>query len=218
MSKVRVALMSLLAVSAVSVFASAAASAGPTHIFKIEGSELKGTEIGVEADSLSGKIEFSLFWLPLVIQCEEDISRGRIKEKGKSETTIEFKDCFVAESEKGKKVILSSCTITEPVIAEAKGELTAHGVDTLKGNKVAINEIFSEFQIGTCAEKGVYQIKGSEACATPESEYEKVIHIGICTPAGSNVLMEKEGPEPGLVQFFGKEQIKLVTKKNWSAT
>jgi hypothetical protein len=219
MSKVKVVLMSLVAVFAVSAFASVSASAGPTHIFKVEGTELKGTEsLEVVDDSFSGKLETIIAKLPIAIQCEEDISSGTIKANGESTAKIEFKNCFVAQNEKGKKAVLSTCTVTEPVIAEAKDELTAHSIDTFKGNKVPATETFTELKIGVCAAKGTFNIKGAQVCSIPESEYEKVIHAGICAPAESTLKQEKEGTEVGPAQLFGEEQIKLANGKNWSAT
>jgi hypothetical protein len=213
MSKIKVVLLGLFAVFALGATMAATASAA-THAFKIEGTEIaKGVEETLEDDSFSGKMETTIAGLSISVQCEEDISTGTIGEGGKSKGSIEFKNCFVIETNKGKRVFLTSCTVTEPVKAKFTDQLIEHSVDEYKGE--GGEETFVELEIGVCAIKGKYKVKGSQLCAVPESEFEKVIHESICTPSGSK-LKQRITEENG-AQLFGVEQIKLKSAKNWSA-
>jgi hypothetical protein len=214
MSKVKIVLLGLFAVFALS--ATTAATASAAHVFKIEGTEITGTE-AIEADSFSGKMETTIAGLSVSVQCEEDVtSGGEIKTKGESKGNIEFKNCFVIKLNKGSREFLTACTVGEPVIAEFKDQLTEHSIDEYKG--AGAEETFVELKIKgeSCSIKGTYKVKGSQICSTPESEFEKVIHESICTPAGSK--LKQKGSEENGAQLFGVEQLKLKSAKNWSAS
>jgi hypothetical protein len=215
MSKVKVVLLGLVAVLAISAGTTSTASAA--HVFKIEGTELAGTE-AAEATSFSGKLENAILGLSAAVQCEEDVSGpSEIKPKGESKGSIEFKNCFTIALEKGKRTFLTSCSIKEPVVAQFTDQLTEHGVDEYKGS--GAEEAFFEIEIKgeSCAIKSKYKVKGRQDCSTPEAEFEKVIRESICTPAGSKLTQKSEGTE-NTAQLFGTDQIKLKSAKNWSAS
>jgi hypothetical protein len=219
MSKVKVVLLGLFAVFAVS--AATAGTASAAHVFKVEATELGFGSIpateAIEADSFSGKMETTIAKLPVSVQCEEDVSGpSEIKTGGASKGSLEFKNCFMLENKKGKREFLAACTVQEPVIAEFKDQLTEHSLDEYKGAGAA--ELFVEIKIkgATCAVASSDSVKGSQVCATPEAEFEKVIHESICTPAGSN--LHQKGSEENGAQLFGVEQLKLKSGKNWSAS
>ncbi len=214
MSRVKIVLLSLLAAFAVSAAASATASAGTTHIYKIEGTSLASSE-GIEGDSLTGGLETKVAKTPIILVCQEDVFKGEISKEGKSSVKIEFKNCYLVEKTKeGKKNFLTACTVHEAVIAEATDELTEHSIDLFKG--IGEKEKFSEIKLEgeSCAIKGSFEVKGSQACAIPESEFEKVVHVLICTPAGSKLTFGEKEP----AQLFGEEQVKLAKSLNFSAT
>ncbi len=213
MPRAKAILLSLLAVFAVSAAASAAAAAAGTHIYKIEGSALT-ENTKVEGDSLYGLLEVRIAKLPLTLACQEDISSGEIKTLGEATGKIEFKNCYVYERSKaGTKVFLTSCSIKEPTIAEGTGVLIEHSVGQIKGK--GEKETFATLTIEgeKCAVATTAEITGSQLCASPEAEFEKVIHTIVCTPTGSKLVFNKEP-----VQLFGEEQVKLASSKNFSAT
>ncbi len=214
MPKAKAILLSLLAVFAVSVAASTTtAAAAGTHIYKIEGSALtENTKI--EDDSLSGLLEGKLAKLPITIACQEDISSGEIKTLGESTFKVEFKNCYVYERSKaGTKVFLTNCKVKEPISAEGTDLLTEHSIDQFKGS--GETEKFASITVEgeKCAIASTAEVNGSQLCAIPESEFEKVVHTLICTPAGSKLVFG--GSQ---AQLFTEEQIKLGSSKNFSAT
>ncbi len=212
MSRVKIVLLSLLAVFAVSAAASATASASATHVYKIEGTELASGSEAIEGDSLTGGLETKIAKLNTVLICQEDIVKGEIKPKGESTAIVEFKNCYLVEKNKeGKKTFLTACSVKEPVEAKANDELTEHSIDVFKGS--GEKEKFAEVEIKGegCALNGKYEVLGSQTCAIPESEFEKAVHSLICTPAGSKLTFGKEA-----AQLFGEEQVKLKSGKNFS--
>jgi hypothetical protein len=111
------------------------------------------------------------------------------------------------------------CGVKEPGIAEDKGQLIEHSIGEAKGELGGVKGLYSEIEITgeKCALKGKYKITGSQICAMPEAEFEKVLHHVICTPAGSKLVFGSgEKTEP--VQLFGEGQVRLKSLKVWAAT
>jgi hypothetical protein len=219
MSRLKAVLLSVVAVFTVSTFASATASANTSHVFLIEQTELGSggnpTTEAIEDQGGNGKLETRIAGLPVYLECQENLSTGEIKKEGKSTFKIEFKNCFLVEkSKEGKKVFLTACTVEEPVISEGTDELIEHSVDKFVGGKGA-EELFAEVKIKgeACAAKGNFKAKNFQLCSMPESEFEKVLHWCIFTPAGSKLVF---GGEPA--QLFGEDQFKLKSQKRWSTT
>jgi hypothetical protein len=216
MTRVRVVLLSLLAVFAVSAVASSTASAA--HVYLIEQTELLSSE-AIEDQGQNMKLETKILNVPIFIQCQEELSTGTIKPKGESTFRIEMKNCYLVENNNGKKVFLPGCPIAEPIIAEGLDLLIEHSVDEFKGELNKEKGLFASVELTSekCALKGKYKITGAQICAIPEAEFEKVLHHLICTPAGSKlVLGGGEKTEPA--QYFSEEQIRLKSLKVWAAT
>jgi hypothetical protein len=216
MSRVKVLLVSLLAVFAVSAAVSATASAA--HVYLIEQTELLSSE-AVEDQGQNGKIETKILNIPIFIQCQEELSTGVIKPKGESTFRIEFKNCYAVQNENGKKIFLVNCTIGEPIIAEGPDQLIEHSVDEFKGELKGEKGVFAEVSLTgeKCVIKGKFKVTGSQLCAIPEAEFEKVLHHLICTPAGSKLVFG-EGAKTEPAQFFAEDQIRLKSLKVWAAT
>jgi hypothetical protein len=213
MSRMKVILLSLLAVFAVSAAASATASAA--HVYLIEQTELLSSE-AIEDQGQNGKLEARIpNGPPVLIQCQEELSSGTIKPKGESTFKNEYKNCYIIENSNGKKVFLVNCEIKEPIIAEGTDLLIEHSVDEFKGT--GAEKLFTTIELtGTkCIIAGKYTVTGAQLCAIPEAEFEKVLHHLICTPAGSKLVFGKgEKTEPG--QLFSEEQIRLKSLKVWA--
>jgi hypothetical protein len=216
MSRFKVLVVSLLAVFAVSAAASATASAA--HVYLIEQTELLSSE-AVEDQGQNSKLETKILKIPIFLQCQEELSTGSIKTKGESTFRIEFKNCYVVENNNGKKVFLVACGVAEPALAEGTDQLTEHSVDEFKGELKGEKGVFAELELigEKCALKGKYKVTGAQVCATPEAEFEKVLHHLICTPAGSKLVFGSgEKTEPA--QFFAEDQIRLKSLKVWAGT
>ncbi len=224
MSKIKVALLSLLAVVALSAVAASSASAGLTHVFFVEKAEVKGTStFEVQGVSQEGWLEGVAGGNSVAITCQGDytsIAAGTnlIEKEGKSKAKVEFRNCFVYKLE-GKAKIATECKISpETIVGEATDELIGVGEDRLTGSKA--EETFSEFELPK-EEKCVlsklaaikFKVKGSELCTIPLSGEENVVHELFCTPGGSSL---KTGAEPA--RLFTTELLKLTSAKPWSGT
>jgi hypothetical protein len=216
MSRVKIVLLSLLAVLAVSSVASTTASAA--HVFLIEQTELLSSE-AVESQGQNIKLETNVLGLRLYLQCQEELMIGSIKPKGESTFRIELKNCYSVENNDGKKNFITNCISGEPVILEGKDLLIEHGVDELKGELKGEKGVFTEAEIKgeKCVFKGKYKATGSQVCAVPEAEFEKILHHLICTPAGSKLVFGSgEKTEPA--RLFSEEEFRLKSLKIWAAT
>ncbi len=203
MLKVRSVLLILLGICAASAVMSPPALA--THVFMVEGTEITSTEEGAQGYSQHTVVELPALKSLVYLECAEGLSIGGLESRGESRGAIEFKGCNIAENSKGKKVVLTSCSVTEPVEAIYSGLLTEHGVDEL-------GEFRSEITITTCSLKGTYTLEGAEVCAMPEAEFSKTIHDLTCTRAGGKLKSGKEA-----AGLFHKEHTTLCTKRNWSS-
>jgi hypothetical protein len=221
MSRFKVLVVSLLAVFAVSAAASATASAA--HVYLIEQTELLSSE-AVEDQGQNSKLEAKLLGVPIFIQCQEELSTGVFKPAGASTFRIEFKNCYMVENSNGKKIFLVNCAVrgsatAEAIVAEGTDQLIEHSVDEFKGELNKEKGLFAELELTgeKCVLKGKYKVTGNQVCATPEAEFEKVLHHLICTPAGSKLVFGTgEKTEPA--QFFAEDQIRLKSLKVWAAT
>jgi hypothetical protein len=218
MLKMKPIIMSLVAVSAISGFTPVLATAG-AHAFLIEGTEITSIETVEGANGFSlQKMEIEIASLKIIKECEEDIGTGTISAGGKSEGTIEGKNCHLYTQSDGRREALTSCAIKEPLEAKFTGQLIGAGLGEVRGSKLLEGLMEFEVKGASCALKGKYPIKGSEVCASPEAALEKTIHKSICTPAGGKLFLEKEGTEQAPVRLFGVGIAKLRSGKRWSAT
>jgi hypothetical protein len=214
MSRMKFALLSLLAAFAVSVVASASASAA-THNYKVELTELIGSE-EIEGNSQEGKMETTVGGTSITIQCQEDYTplnkENTIETGGKSKAIkLEFRQCIVYQSKNKMEVL--TCVVKEAVTAEAIDELTGQGEDTFKENG---GKPFSKVTLegAKCALGNpiTLEIKGTELCTTVLSALEEITHELLCTPGGSTL---KSGVEPA--KLWTEEWVKLKSAKKWSA-
>jgi hypothetical protein len=109
-NRIRVLLVSMLAVFAISAVASASASA---HAFKVNGVVVAGATTFPIVDLSSagvGGTGFAILEAPsvgLTIECQESVSNGKIEKEGKNTDEIKFQKCT--------KVIPATCKVGEPI-------------------------------------------------------------------------------------------------------
>jgi hypothetical protein len=210
MSRIQFVLPSLLATFTVSVVASASAA---THNYQVERTELIGSE-EVEGNSQEGKLETTMGGTALMIQCQEDYAPNKestIETAGKSKVTkLEFRQCIIYQAK--NKIEVLTCTVKEPVTAEALDELTGQGEDTLKEKGIGpLSKLTIE---GTKCGLGnpiSLEVKGTVLCTAPGFALEEVTHELICTPGGSTL---KFGIETA--RLWSNTWIKLRSAKKWS--
>jgi hypothetical protein len=213
MSRMKFALLSLLAAFAVSVVASASASAA-THNYKVELTELIGSE-EIEGNSQEGKMETTVGGTSITIQCQEDYAPSKestIETGGKSKVAkLEFRQCIVYQSKNKMEVL--TCVVKEPVTAEAIDELTGQGEDTFKEKGAGpFSKVTLEGAKCALGNPITLEIKGAELCTTVLSALEEITHELLCTPGGSTL---KSGTEPA--KLWTEEWVKLKSAKKWSA-
>jgi hypothetical protein len=190
MLKLKLTGLSLLAALTITAIASSSALA---HEYLVEGKAIAaGEKVEAVGDTGLQWVETKIGGLPIVQECDEGLGTGNLEEKGKSTSRSESKNCRIFEINKGKRTYLSACSLKEPVVIEATGELTGVGEDILTGS--GKEETFSEFEIKgeSCVIKGKYKVKGTQLCTSPLAELEKVLHEGICTAAGSKLKLGTE--------------------------
>jgi hypothetical protein len=217
-TRIRLILMSLLAVFAVGAVASASASATVCEPLDKEGewtwcSAAKEITSPVEGTSGVSKLESEVGGKKLTIECTADTFKGTLEDPepskldGASSGEIKFTGCSV--------VGVAKCTVHEPIEFKFKDQLInkppTKPEDEFKPNE---GETFVEIKIegAECAIKGTLKVKGTQKCNLDTTfETEQKEHELICTPAGSKLkLGEKEA------KFTSTEKVKRVGGGVWS--
>jgi hypothetical protein len=224
MSRARVILMGLLGVLAVSAFVAPSALANPGHYYLVEQKTLETSE-AIEDQGQNAQLEASVMGLGIGIVCQEELSTGTVfnnaKEKqGESTFEIKYTNCYLFVNENGKKGygINHFCKVREPIVASGKDKLTAHSLDEFENpggffTTIVIEKVEKE----TCVETGEFPVTGTQLCAIPHAEYEKILHHLICTPAGSHLVFGS-GEITSSAQLFSEDQVRLKSLKVWAAT
>jgi len=199
-NRLRVLLVSMLAVFAVSAVASASASAA-NHEYFVEGVALGATET-VSGTSAVSKLEAPGL---ITIECATDSFTGTIEPKGLSTATVKFKTCTVVGA--------ATCKVAEPIEFTANNKLT---VLLNEANVFGPGDLFEpptgkEFvtiTITGCALEGKYVAEGKQQCILPAGETELVKHEIECKPKGSEIhLKAKEA------KFTSTETVELSGAK-----
>jgi hypothetical protein len=234
MTKVKLVLLGMLAVFAVSAVASASASAaletrgayvcanvgsgGQWKNAECSEKESNGKfstkELGTEAvegtsetSELAGKIGS----VRTIIICKKDEFSGSLLSTGASSGEVKFRECVAEKENEGKRGILVNCKVKVPIEFKFTDQLllnTTTGIfeDEFKATKS--EETFVEITIeetgGTCTIKGEYKAKGTQNCELPKATLALVTHEIVCKPEGSNL---KLGAEPA--KFKSTEKVKL---------
>jgi hypothetical protein len=206
MPHVKLAILGLMAVFALSATTPAVASA-LTHQWSINGTTLaSGSKEEIQGNGLpsarEGQFEATVLGINLQIHCQtailpsgkENVLTGGAV--GTATVRIEFTGCGVfSVSAKGVSEHLSSCKVgEEPIVAKAEGELIEAGVLTL-GSKSG--ETFATFKItkvgeASCAVEAKDEINGTQACTLPHYAVNTYAHELECTPGCSTLTLGSE--------------------------
>jgi hypothetical protein len=203
MSRIRLILMSLAALLAVSAVASASAWAvSPETRYFVGGSEVKGEEtFGVTGTSGTSKLEGEILSTKVVIVCLNDRTSGTenlIEKEGKSKGEITFENCSIEGQ--------GTCVVP-PIKFKVKDKLLSGAEDLFEP---ASGKLFVEIRIEVCALKGTYPVEGTQICNLPGGETEAVEHLIECTPTGSKLEL---GKKPA--KFTSTEHVRLTSNKKW---
>jgi hypothetical protein len=227
MSRVKLVLLGMLAVFAVSAAASASASASQAYwrcanVGATEGrwhdaqctkkgspEEFATREITSEEDTFSSKVSI-LKSATVTITCKVDEGRGKIETGGKSEGEIKFRECSTN---------LEHCAVVEPIVFKFTDQLLlTSGIEEDEFKATKANETFVEITLeGTsCALKGTHPVKGSQTCPLPNGEEPLIEHEITCTSAGSKLKFGSEA-----ATFESTEHVTLAGAnkgKDWGSS
>ncbi len=213
MSKVKLTMLGLVAVLALSAAASATASAA-THQWIINGTALgTGEKTEFQGNGLpyvqEGQFETSIGGAPIHIHCQTPFLPSGMKnvlvggEVGKAEVLLEFFGCVLSSiSKTGVSETISNCKIeSEPIEVVAEAELKEAGIVTFKEKGAPFAKFGITKVTGTCVIEAKLEVKGTQACVVPHFGVALYVHVLECTPGGSSVessLREPVSPYIGL--------------------
>lgn len=210
MLRIRLVLLSLLATCAVGAIASTSASA---HAFFVENKEVAGTEtVEIEGtNALLKQGQSTIAGTKIAQECEEAVISGVLEKEGKGTGEIKTGKCTLYEIKNGNRVSLPSCTISTPTFKLKEALITSPGGVVETEFKPASGTLFFEIVISgsLCTIKGHYTVEGTQTCASPEAEVQKVSHELICTSTGSKL---KFGTQPAAFFSTGTGKVKSGKK------
>jgi hypothetical protein len=224
MSRIRLIVLSLATVLAVSALATASASAEtfggvqcqqrpdghghwkdskctePGSNFEYETQEI--TNATVEGEGATAILKSEIGTTKIYIDCQKTTFTGKLETQGKSSSTIKYEECKLYEEATGK--VISNCKVEN---------ITATVLDKLIGTTGAIEDEFEPKEGGeftkititgtSCVLKGTFPVKGTQRCSLPNAEAHLVEHEINCKESGSNLEFGgKRATYRGIVQVI----------------
>jgi hypothetical protein len=200
MSRMKIVVLGLLAVFAVSAVASSSAFA---HEWLVNQKAIaKGEKVEIQGNQIPGinQLEDTIAKLSVHISCQLVIvpAAGNIlTEGGRLEKfKTEYKACTVTTVSGGVVESQPKCKVKEFAV-EGTGELSEAGIVSLKEKeKVGLATIHIEevTGAGACTLAGEFKVEGSQICTLPHYAVDVDVAVLECNPAGSKEL--KLGSEP----------------------
>jgi hypothetical protein len=208
MTKVKLVLLGMLAVFAVSAAASSSASAAqrywdcqpvsgtghwsnshcttPTTNGSWETKEITETKISIQSET--AELKTTIAKEKVTIWCDKDAGKGFLLSGGKSSGEIEFTQCRLLDKNGN---ILGACTVSEPILVKFVDQLVGEHEDEIKPEP---GEPFVNITVGgsLCALKGTFATTGTQTCEIPNPMQSLEEHQLECLPAGSNLKFGTE--------------------------
>jgi hypothetical protein len=188
MSRIKLMVLMLFSVVAVSAVASGSASAACSGGTKSVWCDHTGTEITNEL--VLGTSGLSLLvgragGGQVKIHCKDDTFHGFLLKLGTGEGTITYLGCTVVEP--------AGCGVTQPILAQVTTSLT-EGIMPPTGlfKGAGTGEKFTEITITTCAIAGGYPVTGSQTVELPGGETFLTNHEIVAKKTGSNLKFGTE--------------------------
>jgi hypothetical protein len=180
MSRLRLLLISSLAVLAVGAVASASASAAFKKEYLVEKGAVVTPVNVVGGSSTPSKLEAKLFGVKVKIECTSSTYTGTIAAAGASTGTISFSGCA------GKAGSKDKCVVEEPIKAELDDQLVEVS-KKLQDEFSPAGEFFTVVAIraeggGSCSVAGEFDVTGTQNCELPNSTVEALEHEIVCKP------------------------------------
>lgn len=215
MSRIRLALLCLVAALTVSAVASIAASAAPTNRFFVNKVELAAEE-PIEGVVETAQLNFEVASAKTMIDCTTNtLVKGAVNKNGETSGEITFKGCKVYSIASGVASPLGVCTVEEPITFKFTDQLiTGPGglvEDEFKPSEA--NEVFVKIKINgaSCTIKGTYEPKGTYVASLgSEGEVERTEHELVYTSTGSKIKISEKP-----ASFTNRTKIKLKSGKGF---
>ncbi len=200
MSRIKQAMVSVLAIAFVGAFASASASA---HRFIEEGP--KEVKNGEKITGTSGVSELAstIDKVAITIVCKKDKFEGTLETGGKTKATITYEECSLTG--------LSGCKVPN-IIAKVNDKLIENAGKEIEDEfEQEGTEPFATIEIETCTLKGKYKVTGTQKCALPKGKEFLVLHEIACATSGSNLKLASEK-----ATYKGTASVEMASKNKWA--
>ncbi len=199
MTRIKLILLSMVAVLGISAMASASASALETR-YMVGANEVKGTE-KIEAEGTVGPAQLTSVILgeKIVIECTNNkLTGATLEAEGKSKGEILFNKCAVSVITGGKREAQPKCVIKEitfkftDLLIDGPGGVIEDEFKPSTGENFVTIVIENVSEKEVCTLKGSYETTGSYDAAAPEGELSATEHELLFTSTGSKVKLHKE--------------------------
>jgi hypothetical protein len=220
MTRIKLILLSMVAVLGISAVASvaSAAAAEPLTRYSVEGiGEIKEA---LEVTATVGTAQLSGFLLKakIMIECTKNKEvGGLIEPEGKSKGEIVYEGCTLYSIHSIKESLSANCRVTEPIKFKFLDLLIVGKGGLIEDEfKPATGENFVEITVGnapekTCLEKGTFPAKGTyTASLGAEGEVLKTLHELVFTSGGSKLTFNGEP-----ASYTNRISLELKDAKSW---
>jgi len=225
MSRVRIYVLSMLAVCAVSAVASSSASAALENHYCVNKVAIAaGEKLPVEGAVSLARLMSEVGTTKISIECMLNSVTGELEEAGKSKGEITYKQCKFYTIVKGVKEWQSTCVVATPITFPFKDQLveSANKLDEEDRFEPAVaGEPFVTIKITGCTTfLGEYKVTGTylaalftpEAANAAEGETENEQHEILFTPQGAGTTLKFE-TKPAA--YVNEVTLRLASAKKW---
>jgi hypothetical protein len=193
MSRMKVVLLSLVTMLAVSGLASSSALAKTENKYFEAGGTAISAETAITGTVGIADLASELAGAKILIECTENTFKGTVGKEGTSKGSIKYGGCKLFEINKGKKESETTCTVSIPEF-----KFVDQLIEGTKGGvvedefKPETPPVFVEITIGVCTLKGTFKTEGTYTAQTSqEGEVAKKEGELRFDSTGSNVTFNK---------------------------
>ena len=201
MSRIKQAMVSVLAIAFVGAFAAASASA---HRFIEEGPKEVANGEKIAGTSGISELASEIDKVKITIVCKKDKFSGTLETGGKTKATITYEECSL--------VGLSGCKVPN-ITAKVNDKLIENAGKEIEDEFEQENSEtpFATIAIEVCTLKGTYKVTGTQKCALPKGKEFLVLHEIACATSGSSLKLGSEK-----ATYKGTASVEMASKHKWA--